>query len=265
MTHHCEKINTILTELQTVDLSSTARLVAVLEACGITDTATVEALTVSKASTIREARRALKIQRQKSITAENPAPEIQRTAGNPSPSAGFPALPPKIQRQKSSADDTTRWISSGDEKPAYIATPATIESSSKILSPSEEKVESKKEEKVVGVFSQKAAKTGTAKKGKRLPDTFEMPSDWMDWTRTNCPGSTAETAAVEALKFANYWQAMAGAKACKIDWRKTWQNWCMTAFSRAPLRPAVAVKAPDFAEERRAKSQQWLREIGAIQ
>jgi hypothetical protein len=33
----------------------------------------------------------------------------------------------------------------------------------------------------------------------------------------------------EALKFANYWAAKSGGSATKIDWKRTWLNWCLTA------------------------------------
>jgi len=88
----------ILRELQGADLSDKAKLVAILEAFGVTERDEVEAILEAKPSTIREAKAALKIQRQKS-SAGNPAPEIQRSADA---SAGNPAQTPEIQRQNSS-------------------------------------------------------------------------------------------------------------------------------------------------------------------
>ncbi len=82
----------------------------------------------------------------------------------------------------------------------------------------------------------RASKT---KRGARLPDAWTLPEDWRQWTLVNCPAATQDAVRTEALKFANYWQAQPGAKACKLDWRKTWQNWSLTAFSRAPLRPTA--------------------------
>jgi hypothetical protein len=216
------KIKAILHDLQSADVSSTVRLIAILEAVGITDRSEVEALTASKPSTVREARRTLEIQRQKSsaddTTAGNPAPEIQRTAR-------IPALAPEIQRQKSSA------IVCAD-----ITTRATKELPSEVLSPSEVK------RSEVGVFSPKA-QTKTENRGTRLPEDFQVPKDWIVWTETNCPCSTPAMVAVEAIKFANYWQSLAGAKARKANWKKTWQNWSLTAFSSAPLRPSGTVSS----------------------
>lgn len=85
----------ILKSLRGADLSDKAKLVAILEAFGVTDREQVETILEAKPSTLRQARQALKIQRQKSSGAGNPAPEIQRCAENP-------AQTPEIQRQKSS-------------------------------------------------------------------------------------------------------------------------------------------------------------------
>jgi hypothetical protein len=79
----------------TAGLSSTAKLVALCEAFGISGKDALEALLEARPSTLREAKRALKFQRQKSSGDGKPAPEIQRNAGNP-------AKTPEIQRQKSS-------------------------------------------------------------------------------------------------------------------------------------------------------------------
>lgn len=85
----------ILKSLRGADLSDKAKIVAILEAFGVTDREQVEGILEAKPSTVRQARQALKIQRQKSSGAENPAPEIQRSAEIPAPT-------PEIQRQKSS-------------------------------------------------------------------------------------------------------------------------------------------------------------------
>ncbi len=58
----------------------------------------------------------------------------------------------------------------------------------------------------------------------RLPHDWTPPDDWIEWasdTRRWEPVAARE----EAEIFANYWQSKAGKDACKLDWRKTWQNW----------------------------------------
>lgn len=98
MTDHCKNIKSQLEEMLGKGLSDKAKLVALLEACGICDREEVERLLECKSSTLRDARRALKIQRQKSVTCTysdgNPAPEIRHGDGNPSKTT-------EIQRQKS--------------------------------------------------------------------------------------------------------------------------------------------------------------------
>lgn len=98
------------------------------------------------------------------------------------------------------------------------------------------------------------------KRGARLSDDWELPEDWRQWALVNCPAASLEMVNREALKFANHWQSQPGAKACKLDWRKTFQNWCLTAFSRAPLRPSqgyqpAASSGATWHEERRRKTQ----------
>lgn len=212
------KIKMVLQSIADSDLSSTARLVAVLEAFGITDRVEVEALTASKSSTVREAVRALKIQRQKSITAENPAPEIQRAAGNPSLSAGNPAEAPEIQRQKSS-----------DLACAYIDLTSKIINTSKV---SEEKKE---------IISQKSASKPKAAspRGARLENDWQLPDDWRQWARVSFPATTAEQIQNEADTFVDYWRGVPGAKGCKLDWLGTWRNWCRRNFARGPMRPGA--------------------------
>lgn len=83
-------------------------------------------------------------------------------------------------------------------------------------------------------------------RGSRLPDDWELPSDWRNWTLTNCPVSTPETCVREALVFANYWQAKAGRDAVKLNWFKTWQNWSLKAFGTAPARPQSQAYGASF-------------------
>lgn len=98
MSQHCENIKTQLEGMLGKGLSDKAKLVALLEACGISDREEVERLLECKSSTLRDAKRALKIQRRKSVAVcasdENPAPENRHSDGNP-------AKTTEIRRQKS--------------------------------------------------------------------------------------------------------------------------------------------------------------------
>jgi len=101
------------------------------------------------------------------------------------------------------------------------------------------------------------------RRGTFLPDDFELPEDWAAWTRTNCPSSTPERLQVEALKFANHWQSKPGAAGRKVNWFKTWQNWCLTSFGTAPARPNAA-QAVDWKEAKREKDREFMREMGLL-
>lgn len=91
----------IIRSLKGSGLSDKAKLVAILEAWGVTDREQVESDLEAAASTIRHARQALKIQRSKSSDAGNRAPEIQRSAGNRAQTL-------EIERQKSSVPSCAR-------------------------------------------------------------------------------------------------------------------------------------------------------------
>lgn len=89
----------------------------------------------------------------------------------------------------------------------------------------------------VGVRSQKAraskpAENGhapPASKGSRWPADAVVPDDWIQaagMKRTEL-GLPAIDLAIAAEKFANYWSAKSGTAATKVDWRKTWINWCL--------------------------------------
>lgn len=80
--------------------------------------------------------------------------------------------------------------------------------------------------------SQKSPKPNVLKlKGTRWPSEAVVPDDWV------CEGEAyRETSNLppidlraEALKFANYWAAKSGGSATKIDWKRTWLNWCLQA------------------------------------
>jgi len=65
----------------------------------------------------------------------------------------------------------------------------------------------------------------------RLPNDWACPPDWIEWA-VDLRQWHPSDAEAEAEIFANYWQAKGGKDACKLDWRKTWQNWVRS--SRRP-------------------------------
>lgn len=260
MPQYCDKIKTskLIEDIGALDISATAKYIAtVMHTIAVVDVAELSKITGLERRTI---------QRAKADYAAASGNDTRDTRDN---GVKNDATIATIASNLTFADDNRVKF---DVLPviaptcADIASHANKESSSKILLPSEVKKESEVSEVFVSPKAQPKTKVD---RGSRLQNDFVVPADWIDWTRTNCPGSTAETAAVEALKFTNYWTALAGAKARKTDWKKTWQNWSMTAFSRAPLRPAVAVgsgQAPWVEEKlkRQRETMQWAREAGLI-
>lgn len=74
-----------------------------------------------------------------------------------------------------------------------------------------------------------------AKRGSRLPDDWRLPKSWGEWTVENFR-VTAQQVRVEAERFKNHWLAKAGKEAIKVDWYRTWQNWCASDFRAWPRR-----------------------------
>jgi hypothetical protein len=233
----CANVKDILEALAGSDLSSTARLVAVLEACGVTDRAEIERLTASKPSTVREARRALdfwrqdssagkaapEIQRQKSSADGIPAPEIQHSAGNP-------AVALEIQRSEAT-----------DLACADMATHPSKESSSKIvilegevLSPLTPQADRQPDPVALyeAITALKPQRQPRQSRGSRLASEWILPAGWHDWAKTNCFASDEEITR-QADTFRDFWISKPGAQACKLDWEATWRNWCRKAFSSA--------------------------------
>lgn len=111
---------------------------------------------------------------------------------------------------------------------------------------------------------QPKTKRQTGTRGSRLPNDWELPDDWRQWTLVNCPCSSPDAVTREALIFANYWQSLAGQKATKTDWRKTWQNWSMRTFASGPVRPPRTFSRPDDSwQERRRNNARIIMELAS--
>jgi hypothetical protein len=79
------------------------------------------------------------------------------------------------------------------------------------------------------------------RKGTRLDPELELTEDWVDVAAKLrlAPESTFR-------KFKNYWLSKPGNNATKLDWLRTWQNWCMTEAEKLP----GAAKSPAFQPSR---------------
>ncbi|EHK5438663.1 TPA: helix-turn-helix domain-containing protein [Aeromonas hydrophila] len=75
-----------------------------------------------------------------------------------------------------------------------------------------------------------AAESSAPRRGTRLSNDWVLPSEWGRWAMRET-GLPRERIILEAATFADYWQALPGAKAVKLDWEKTWRNWVRRAAS----------------------------------
>ncbi len=100
--------------------------------------------------------------------------------------------------------------------------------------------------------------SGTPRRGTRLPNDWVLPGEWGRWAIQET-GLPRERILLEAATFADYWQALPGAKAVKLDWEKTWRNWIRRAASSfrtaAQRKPLANIQAAQQAA-------QALRESG---
>ncbi len=98
----------------------------------------------------------------------------------------------------------------------------------------------------------------TPRRGTRLPNDWVLPGEWGRWAIQET-GLPRERILMEAATFADYWQALPGAKAVKLDWEKTWRNWIRRAASSfrtaAQRKPLANIQAAQQAA-------QALRESG---
>jgi hypothetical protein len=71
-----------------------------------------------------------------------------------------------------------------------------------------------------------AERPSKAERGKRLPKDWVLPKPWGDWALSEYPHWTADTVRQIATRFRNHWTSVTGKGSTKLDWERTWQNWC---------------------------------------
>lgn len=71
----------------------------------------------------------------------------------------------------------------------------------------------------------------TQTKGTRWPADQEVPIEWQLEVAEKFRGlgRAPPDFRVEAVKFANHWSSKSGKDATKVDWKKTFENWCLNA------------------------------------
>src|SRR5262249_23231110 len=68
-------------------------------------------------------------------------------------------------------------------------------------------------------------------RGSRLPPNWTLPDEWRAWTHAEFRVS-AHQVQLQADTFRDYWHATPGQKGVKLDWGKTWANWCRRSFAK---------------------------------
>lgn len=95
-------------------------------------------------------------------------------------------------------------------------------------------------------------------KGSRLPEGWQPTPD----DRAFASGLGLDPDWV-APKFCDYWHSKPGQAGIKLDWSKTWRNWCRTEAERGGRRPASAQQSAsqqDPHEQRMASRLKYWRE-----
>ncbi|SEE21065.1 hypothetical protein SAMN04489740_0889 [Arthrobacter alpinus] len=82
------------------------------------------------------------------------------------------------------------------------------------------------------------------KLGTRISEDFHVTSEMAQWASANAPNADIN---IETMKFKNYWEALPGRGATKINWTKTWQNWLLNSrsFGNAASKPTATDKIRD--------------------
>lgn len=75
----------------------------------------------------------------------------------------------------------------------------------------------------------------------RVPEDFQPDEKMRAWYVTERITEAGVDGRIEHQKFMNYWLSQPGAKGRKLDWRRTWMNWMLTAAERAGRRPGNAL------------------------
>lgn len=89
-----------------------------------------------------------------------------------------------------------------------------------------------------GAAQPAAARSG---KGTRLDPEWKLPKSWGEWALARYPHWTAEHVRdTVAVLFRNHWCAKTGRDATKLDWKGTWENWCIKQEEISPFKnPAM--------------------------
>lgn len=91
---------------------------------------------------------------------------------------------------------------------------------------------------------QKKEKTGKKEKAARADRATRIPEDWKLTSELGNYGLSRglhrNEVLNEAEKFVRYWKGVAGQKGRKLDWKATWEKWCISTAERLGRQPKPA-------------------------
>jgi hypothetical protein len=73
------------------------------------------------------------------------------------------------------------------------------------------------------------------KKGERLSEDQELTAEWVETAKKI--GVPVENIDLIFKSFKNYWLGEAGAKTYKLNWLRTWENWCIREITKFGVKP----------------------------
>ena len=211
-----DKRDEIKAIVQSVNGTAMQRLIAVLEAAGITDTAEL-------ADTIGCTPRAVQKARRSEPQFVEPCAEQRTPVRRSEPQFANPSSRTPVRKTNPSSYNRAR-----NNEPQF----AEANPSSPVdIPPHPPKIKTTTLPSGESSVPLHHRRCGQRDRGSRLPCEWTLPADWMTWTRTTFPAVTAQRVELEAERFRDFWVAKTGQGATKLDWQATWRNWCRTAFA----------------------------------
>lgn len=121
-----------------------------------------------------------------------------------------------------------RW---GNSEQNHSQSDASASSGDAIL----EKEKDKKEKTIKKEKPGKPEKAARADRATRIPDDWKLTPEMGNYGRTR--GLTSREVLNEADKFVRYWKGKGGERGRKLDWKATWENWCISSAERLGRTP----------------------------
>jgi hypothetical protein len=93
----------------------------------------------------------------------------------------------------------------------------------------------------------KGSRADRADRATRIPEDWALTPEMGNYGRSR--GLTTAEVKLEAEKFIRYWRGKGGEKGRKLDWKSTWENWCISTAERLGRKPRNADGSIDATNE----------------